>query len=155
MCIRDRYQRRVHGIIKKEMEFLIVILRLIELLWCVVMPICGSLHLISLKYAEENRSKQDLFKHWCYYWIFFVSFAVLTGSLYFLPCTINKFMTFIRIGALSFLATPVHGYTISLFELILSKSEKMIHIKNIAVDFVLDKAGIKKKTEQSSHFISQ
>ncbi len=125
------------------MSFLGILLELIELFWCTLMPIIGSLHLISPKYNQENSDKLYLLRHWCFYWMIFVVLNVFSGYLVIIPSAIRVFL---RIALLSLMASPKLGITLSLLEYVQGKTETIIGFKNMMAGFVKEQLGAKEKT---------
>ena len=123
------------------MGFVWIVLKIVEYLWCIVMPVCGSLHLISSKYKEENKSKHDLLKHWCIYWMAFAVLHFACGFLIFLPCVIKAIL---KLVILSALACPSLHLTLWLFDFLQSRSDILISLKNNIGGYIL---GTKEKTE--------
>ncbi len=115
------------------MSFLGVVLSLVELVWCFVMPILGSLHLISSKYAQENSSKSDLLKHWCFYWMAFVLLQVFSGFIVILPDFLIKVL---RVGVLAAMASPKFGVTLHIYEEFKNHADHLIEIKTIVFAYI-------------------
>jgi len=127
------------------MGFLCVLLGAVECVWCVLMPVIGSLHLISAKYKEENKAKSGLLQHWCYYWIAYFTLKVLCGFLSFLPGGITGILCAVRILLLGVMASPRLNLTTSVFEHIQSRTSMLGGIRDTAVNFVVGKISGDKK----------
>ncbi len=127
------------------MGFLCLLLGAVECVWCVLMPVVGSLHLISAKYKEENKNKPALLQHWCYYWIAYFTLKVLCGFLSFLPGGITGILCAARIIALSAMASPKLNFTTAIFEQIQSRTSTLGSIRNTVIELVLGKTDGDKK----------
>lgn len=121
------------------MGFLCILFGAVEFVWCILMPVIGSLHLISSKYKEENKNKSGLLQHWCYYWIAYFTLKVVCGLLSFLPGGITGIICAIRILLLGVMASPKLNMTKSVFEHIQSRTSMLGNIRDTAVDFVAGK----------------
>ncbi len=128
------------------MGFLCILFGLIEWTWCILMPVIGSLHLISKKYQSENADKRDLFKHWCYYWIAFFVLRVAFQFLSFLPSAITSILCILRVSALSVMASPKLGITTGVFESILSRTSSLSDLKDMIINMAVSRiSGEKEK----------
>ena len=125
------------------MSFISFVLKLVEFVWCFVMPVLGSLHLISSKYRQENTNKADLLRHWCLYWM---AFVILNLFSMYLPLVPSALINILRLAVLSVLATPKLQITLSLLDYIQGKADIIIGVKNKAAEFVAEKLGAKVKT---------
>eukprot|EP00826_Nyctotherus_ovalis_P054455 TRINITY_DN712_c0_g1_i20.p1 TRINITY_DN712_c0_g1~~TRINITY_DN712_c0_g1_i20.p1 ORF type:complete len:182 (-),score=33.25 TRINITY_DN712_c0_g1_i20:64-564(-) len=142
MCIRDRYQRRVHGtpIVRCRREcgkdigkggkdikmgLFIALLMVFEWVWCVLMPIVGSLYLIARKYHQENAPKENLFRHWCYYWIIYFVLRLVARILDIFLFKLSIIFYIIRVIILCVIVTPRLDLTTNITEKVLGRSDEL------------------------------
>ena len=118
------------------MSFLGLILMIIEFVWCIAMPICGTLHLISSKYEQENKNKQNIMRHWCYYWICFILLGAISSFLSFLPSRLFGILSFVKVALLSVMATPRLQLPLTVFEFIQGKAAVFLSLKDTIVGFI-------------------
>lgn len=116
----------------------------IEILWCVIMPVIGSLYLISEKHKEENKEKTELLKHWCNYWIGYFLLKLVCGFLCFLPI-IGGTLCLLRVALLSVMASPKLGVTNKIADFLQNKAGFLTDIKGWVMGMILDKIGGEKK----------
>ena len=88
------------------MKLLWFLLGLIDWLWCFLMPLIGTLHLVSEKYRKHNKDKAHLFTHWCHYWILFVFCNVIIGFVSLFISRLGILLTILRIVAMSVVVNP-------------------------------------------------
>jgi len=125
------------------MSFVGCLLGMIDLLWCTLMPVLGSLHLISSKYAQDIPGKTTLLKHWVFYWICFIILNQFSGYLIIIPHAIRVFL---RIATLAVLASPKLGITLALFDYLQTKTAVIKGLQEQITGFVMEKIGAKEKT---------
>ena len=104
------------------MNFFSIILFLVDWIWCLIIPLLGSLHLVSMKYNKENTDKSHLFCHWCYYWIIYAIIGVLFGFVCFFISRLEGLMYLLRILILSVIVNPQFGF----LSIIVEKSKNSI-----------------------------
>ena len=121
------------------MNFFIVLLMIFEWVWCVMMPIIGSLYLVSKKYQQENTPKSGLFHHWCYYWIIYVVLRVVTKILSIFLFKFNTLFYVLRVIVLCVIVTPSLDLTTNISEKVLSRSEDFNKIKDTCVKMLNEK----------------
>ena len=112
------------------------LLFLVNYLWCVAMPLIGTLHLISSMYKEENKGKSALMRHWCYYWLTFAAFHLALDLFNFLPAKVMTIMYIIRVLLLSVMATPVLPVTSAIFDFLQRNGAKVFELKDWVVNWV-------------------
>ena len=127
------------------MGLICIVIGLVEWIWCILMPIVGSLYFISSKNKDVNAEKTELFKHWCYYWVAYFVLNMLFGCLCFLPNMFSCFLHSLRVIALTLLASPKLNLTIGTFEYIFSKAGFLTGIKDTMMDLVVGLMGVNKK----------
>lgn len=123
-----------------------VLIGFVEFIWCIVMPIIGSLHLISSKYKEDNKNKSGLLQHWCYYWVAYFMLRVLFGFLSFLPASITSILCILRVASLSLMASPKLNLTTAIFEQIHSKASMLTGAKDYIAGMIVNQIGGEKKS---------
>ena len=127
------------------MVFLCLLTGAIELLWCVLMPVMGSLYLISNKHKEENEKKQELLKHWCNYWIAYFVLKLCCSFLCILPI-VGGILCCLRVALLSVMATPKLGLTNKIADFVQNKAGFLADIKIWAMNMIVAKIGGDKKS---------
>ena len=128
------------------MALFCVLLHVVNLLWCIVMPLVGTLHLISPMFKEENRGKWQLMRHWCHYWIAFTACHLIFSFLEFLPTKLMTFLQIVRLLLLGAMATPALPVTSKVFEFLHSSGSSIISFKDWIYNWVLELLGVKEKT---------
>ena len=112
------------------MSFIVILLMIFEWVWCVLMPIIGSIHLVSSRYHQENANKDGLFKHWCYYWIIYFILRIICSVLNIFLYKLEILFYALRILILCVIVTPKTHLTETITEKILSKSDTIKKMKD-------------------------
>jgi len=111
------------------MKFLWFLLCLIDWLWCFLMPLIGTLHLVSGKYRKNNKDKSHLFAHWCHYWILFVFCNVIIGFVSFFISRLGTLPTILRIVVMSVVVNPKFNLLSDVTEKIKDNAGDLTEIK--------------------------
>ncbi len=122
-----------------------VLLHVVNFLWCMLMPLVGTLHLISPMFKEENRGKWQLMRHWCHYWLAFAAFHLVFSFLDFLPTKVMTFLYIVRIILLGVMATPVLPVTSMIFEFLQNNGARVLSLKDWVFNYVQELLGLKEK----------
>ena len=120
-----------------------LLLTSIEFFWCTIMPIIGSLHLISATYKEDNSRKVELLRHWLFYWMVYMVANMLSGFLIILPTAIN---TFLRVVTLAMLASPKLGMTLNLYDYVQGHANPIIEYVHKGAVSIKEHLGLKEKS---------
>ena len=121
------------------MNLLVVLLMIFEWVWCLMMPIIGSLYLISTEYERENSSKNKLFSHWCYYWIIYVVLRIVTKILSIFLFQFDILFYALRVIILCVIVTPGLDLSTNISEKVLNRSEDFNKIKNACIKMFNEK----------------
>eukprot|EP00826_Nyctotherus_ovalis_P054458 TRINITY_DN712_c0_g1_i4.p1 TRINITY_DN712_c0_g1~~TRINITY_DN712_c0_g1_i4.p1 ORF type:complete len:132 (+),score=49.12 TRINITY_DN712_c0_g1_i4:84-479(+) len=121
------------------MSFIILLLMIFEWVWCVVMPIVGSLYLVSRKYHQENAPKENLFRHWCYYWIIYFVLRLGARVLNIFLYKLEIMFYVMRVIILCVLVTPKLDLTTNVAEQVLSRSGDLDRYRKAFVKMISQK----------------
>eukprot|EP00826_Nyctotherus_ovalis_P031709 TRINITY_DN2540_c0_g1_i1.p1 TRINITY_DN2540_c0_g1~~TRINITY_DN2540_c0_g1_i1.p1 ORF type:complete len:131 (+),score=51.27 TRINITY_DN2540_c0_g1_i1:130-522(+) len=111
------------------MGFIGILLALVDWVWCFVMPLIGTLHLVSRKYHKENMNKTSLFSHWCYYWILYVFLNIAIAFVTFFIGKLGGLLSLLRVAVLSVMVIPKLQLTKTVSEKIVDNSGNFAEIK--------------------------
>ena len=125
------------------MGFICIVCCAIELIWCFLVPVIGSLYLISSKYHSKNEDKTILWKHWVYFWISFIMLKLSFSMISFLPGFLLGILNLVRILLLSLMVSPKLNLTVNGFEFVLAKGKL---VKDFLAQMVSEKITLQKKT---------
>ena len=108
----------------------------LEWVWCMLMPIIGSLHLLSKRYEESNSSKDYLFRHWCCYWIIYTLLRVLFSFICFFIPSFLSFLYILRILALAIVAFPKFKAAEKITDIALNNTKGFPKLKKTCFDVI-------------------